>query len=226
MTISTALESWEDRNTKWACSCGALFDRYGEWFRHKDPPRQDDCKRIGLIDADTGEVLIDASAVGRLDKALEIAREHGLEGGIKAEEKVSEGSDSPAGAKPTKGGGGRGTSPSSNTLRGFVVAMQVPLWPSIFVAKAHMDAHGILWNERENRPYDSNDPEEMGEWLFLAIHDLYGAVVDANMERFFPNLDPTEALMLRKQGFVQQWLDQVLRDAEKYVKALSAHASE
>lgn len=160
----------------WQCACGASFPEtgnasgWGRW-RHHLRGRKPGCRRIGLVDEETGEVLV--SADQNPLNALREAEQKGYvdpnrprvrpraEPSDPAAATEAEGTLAGAGGNGTNRGEGSASGGSPRNLEGVIPYQRIPLHPRIYMQKAITDD----WLVREDgRPYGW-DSADVAEWV-------------------------------------------------------------
>lgn len=159
----------------WQCACGASFPEtgnasgWGRW-RHHLRGRQPGCRRIGLVDEATGEVLVSAD-----QNPLNALREAEQKGYVDPNRPRVRPRAEPSGVSPvadeaavpppsprsngTASNGAAAASPRN--LEGVIPYQRIPLHPRIYMQKAITDDFLV---REDGRPYGW-DSADVAEWV-------------------------------------------------------------
>lgn len=200
-------------NVAWICACGEKFPEDGTasaWGKIGVHVREgkksgEDCERIGIVDSDTGEILLDvrgmsppqslraAEEAGFVDPNRPKKGKSGKRKGAEEEDLVEEEGGSLDAKQPTKRAKSA-ASPRSN-LEGVVPLLRVPLPASIYAFKALTDPYFV---HDSGVPYGWT-PEELGEWMQGLLEIGLNYLLHLNM----PNLSNNKAT----DDYIQQLIN-------------------
>lgn len=214
------LESWgvscgvseEKKNVAWVCQCGEYFAEtgdgsgWGQWTNHCYQPKMkgEDCAAVGLVDLETGELLVEAQG---MRKSMQEAEKKGYidkdrpnkgqKGNRKQSKKESvDVSELKDGSKKARKGSQR---PSN--LEALTVMQRVPLSPAIYSYKGLTDSIVI---KPDGTPYGW-DEEDFAAWVENMI-ELAAAVIMNKYLPYFLNTTDEQAEKARASGFVERLL--------------------